>query len=77
MMSGLKKQKKLKKCSLIILATIIFISIVGILNKKDVEVGIKVGVTEGIPSIIMDGIKEIYNYNLDIENISPYTFQDC
>ena len=98
MMSGLKKQKKLlvnrkviKGMSLVIILAII---IALFLNKTRYEnkpsSTIKIGVTQGLPSIIFNEVIKVYDsdavvlheldevdLNIEKSNVEMYNFDDC
>lgn len=80
---GWQRQKKLKVKTRVILLIIIILSIGFILcskiNSKDnIRKALKVGVTDGIPQLIMSKVaKEYGEDNIELESIEMYTFQDC
>lgn len=83
MMIGWQRQKKLKVKTRFILLIIIILSIGFILcskfNSKDnIRKALKIGVTDGIPQVIMSKVaKEYGEDNIELESIEMYTFQDC
>ena len=83
MMIGWQRQKKLKVKTRVILLIIIILSIGFILcskfNSKDnIRKALKIGVTDGIPQVIMSKVaKEYGEDNIELESIEMYTFQDC
>lgn len=80
---GWQRQKKLKVKTRFILLIIIILSIGFILcskfNSKDnIRKALKIGVTDGIPQVIMSKVaKEYGEDNIELESIEMYTFQDC
>lgn len=83
MMIGWQRQKKLKVKTRGILLIIIILSVGFILcskfNSKDnIRKALKIGVTDGIPQVIMSKVaKEYGEDNIELESIEMYTFQDC
>ena len=83
MMIGWQRQKKLKVKIRFILLIIIILGIGFILcskfNSKDnIRKALKIGVTDGIPQVIMSKVaKEYGEDNIELESIEMYTFQDC
>lgn len=83
MMIGWQRQKKLKVKTRGILLIIIILSVGFILcskfnNKDNIRKALKIGVTDGIPQVIMSKVaKEYGEDNIELESIEMYTFQDC
>ena len=83
MMIGWQRQKKLKVRTRVILLIIIILSVGFILcskfnNKDNIRKALKIGVTDGIPQVIMSKVaKEYGEDNIELESIEMYTFQDC